>query len=88
MTDRENVLKGLEWILNDIEENGHYQVRYYANDIRKAIALLNKFIRSWRMIKFSVMDTANNNAGPDGNEDVYRILTWVATMMDNQEKGW
>lgn len=48
----------------------------------------DKFMRSWRMIKFSVIDTANNNAGPDGNEDVYRILTWVATMMDNQEKGW
>lgn len=51
-------------------------------------ARYEEILRSWRMIKFSVMDTANNNAGPDGNEDVHRILTWVATMMDQQEAKW
>ena len=48
----------------------------------------DEVMRSWRLIKFSAVETANYNAGPEGNEDVYRILTWVATMMDNQEKEW
>lgn len=47
-----------------------------------------KVMHSWRLIKFSVMETANNNTGSNGNEDVYRILTWVATMMDKQEAKW
>ena len=42
MADRDKVIKGLEWILNDIEENGHYQVGYYADEIRDAIALLKE----------------------------------------------
>lgn len=42
MTDREKVIKGLEWMLNDIEENGHYQVGYYADEIREVIALLKE----------------------------------------------
>ena len=42
MADRETVIKGLEWILNDIEENGHYQVSYYADEIREALALLKE----------------------------------------------
>lgn len=40
--DREKVIKGLEWILNDIEENGHYQINYYADEIRKSLALLKE----------------------------------------------
>jgi hypothetical protein len=42
MPDREKVIKGLEWMLNDIEENGHYQVGYYADEIREVIALLKE----------------------------------------------
>lgn len=48
----------------------------------------DKIMHSWRTIKLSAVDTANNNAGPDGNLDVYMILTWVATMMDQQEAKW
>lgn len=40
--DHAKVIKGLEWILNDIEENGHYHVDYYADEIREAIALLKE----------------------------------------------
>lgn len=40
MSDRESVTNGLEWVLCDIEGNGHYQIEYYAGEIRKAIALL------------------------------------------------
>lgn len=56
--------------------------------LKEQEALVTRLRRSWKMIKFSVMDTANNNAGPDGNEDVYRILTWVTTIMDQQEALW
>ena len=48
----------------------------------------DKFMRSWETIKFSVVDTANNNAGPGGNPEIFRILKFVARMMDSQEKGW
>lgn len=40
MTDREKVVNGLEWILNDIKENGHYQVDNYEDEIREALVLL------------------------------------------------
>ena len=40
MPDRGKVIKGLEWILNDIEENGHYQVDNYEDEIREALVLL------------------------------------------------
>ena len=53
-----------------------------------AAVLLETMYKAWQMIKYSVIETANNNAGPDGNEDVYRILTWVATMMGQQEAKW
>ena len=42
MTEKEKVLSELRWVLNDIEENGHYQVKYYAEIVRAAIALLEK----------------------------------------------
>ena len=42
MIDREKVINGLEWILNDIEENGHGQISYYADEIREDIALLKE----------------------------------------------
>lgn len=40
MPDREKVINGLEWILNDIKENGHYQVDNYEDEIREALVLL------------------------------------------------
>lgn len=51
MIDMEKVIKGLEWILNDIEENGHYQVGYYADEIRKALALLKEQEAKERCLK-------------------------------------
>lgn len=42
MPDREKVIKGLEWILSDIEKNGHYQVSYYAEEIQDALALFRE----------------------------------------------
>ena len=42
MPDRGKVVKGLEWILNDIEENGHYQVDNYEDEIREALVLLKE----------------------------------------------
>lgn len=42
MPDREKVINGLEWILNDIKENGHYQVVNYEDEMREAIALLKE----------------------------------------------
>jgi len=42
MADREKVINGLEWILNDMEENGHGQIDYYADEIREAITLLKE----------------------------------------------
>lgn len=42
MPDREKVIKGLEWILNDIKENGHYQVDNYEDGIREALVLLKE----------------------------------------------
>jgi len=42
MIDREKVINGLEWILNDMEENGHGQIDYYADEIREAITLLKE----------------------------------------------
>ena len=40
MPDRKKVINGLEWILNDIKENGHYQVDNYEDEIREALVLL------------------------------------------------
>ena len=40
--DREKVVNGLYWVINDIEENGHYQIEYYAEKIRDALALLKE----------------------------------------------
>ena len=101
MTDREKVIKKLEECLS-ASCRGFRTCPYNDADwdaVREALALLkeqealaahqrDEFMRSWRTIKFSVMDTANNNAAKDGNEDIYRILTWVATMMDQQEEKW
>lgn len=104
MPDREKVLKALEHHKETAVCNGcpyaedSDTAQGYCPVYDDAIALLkeqealaahqrDEFMRSWRTIKFSVMDTANNNAG-DGNEDIYRILTWVATMMDQQEAKW
>ena len=42
MPDREKVVEGLYWVINDIEENGHYQIEYYAEEIRNAIVLLKE----------------------------------------------
>lgn len=42
MPDREKVIEGLYWVINDIEENGHYQIEYYAEEIRNALALLKE----------------------------------------------
>ena len=42
MMDREKVINGLEWILNDIEENGRCHVNYYAGEIRNVLALLKE----------------------------------------------
>lgn len=42
MSDREKVVNGLEWILNDIEENGRCHVNYYAGEIRNVLALLKE----------------------------------------------
>lgn len=42
MIDREKVINGLEWILNDIKENGHYQVDNYEDEIREALVLLKE----------------------------------------------
>ena len=42
MPDREKVINGLEWILNDIKENGHYQVDNYEDEIREALVLLKE----------------------------------------------
>ena len=100
MADREKVIKKLEECLS-ASCRGFRTCPYSDADwdaVRAALALLkeqetlaahqqDEFMRSWRTIKFSVMDTANNNAG-DGNEDIYRILTWVATMMEQQEAKW
>lgn len=101
MADREKVIQRLEECLSASCRG--FRTCPYSDDpdwdaVRAAMAMLkeqealashqrDEFMRSWRTIKFSVMDTANNNAG-DGNEDIYRILTWVATMMDQQEAKW
>lgn len=50
--------------------------------------VLEAIEKDWKQIKFSVIETAQNNAGEDGDESVYRILTWVANMMDNYEARW
>lgn len=33
----DEVIENLYWIVNDIEENGHYQIQFYADTIRNAI---------------------------------------------------
>lgn len=48
-------------------------------------ATVREAVRAWQTVKFTVNETAQNNAGE--NEDVYRILMYVARLMDNQEKG-
>lgn len=65
-----------------------YQGEDYCTDnvMTDALALLDTMYRAWETVKFSVLDTAQNNAGE--NEDVYKILMFVARLMDNQEKGW
>jgi len=45
-------------------------------------------LKSWKLIKSSVHETAENNAGEDGNKDVFSILKWLDRMMENQEHGW
>jgi hypothetical protein len=100
MTDREKVIESLNKALTNVGygDMDNVTLSEVEESIESAIALLreqealaahqrDEFMRSWRTIKFSVMDTANNNAG-DGNEDIYRILTWVATMMDQREAKW
>lgn len=51
MPDREKVINGLEWILNDIKENGHYQVDNYEDEIREALVLL----KEQEPVKFKVI---------------------------------
>ncbi len=41
MIDREKVLKGLEWVINDIEENGNINhAGQYLTEIKDALELL------------------------------------------------
>ena len=101
MADREKVIAALEKACRDSVELppfvGCIEITKEAIEegilplLREHEALAaqrDEFMRSWRMIKYSAIETANNNAGPDGNLDVYRILTWVATMMGQQEVKW
>ena len=91
MTDRENVIKRLEECLS-ASCRGFRTCPYSDNEwdaVETALTLLREhpIMADWKRLKFSVLETANNNAS-EGNEDVYRILTWVAQMMDNYEKRW
>ncbi len=103
MPDRKKTIEALSKALTRVEygDMDNVTLSEVEEAIESAIALLReqealaanyrdefKFMHSWRLIKFSVVETANNNAGPNGNEDVYRILTWVATMMGQQEAKW
>lgn len=63
-----------------LQEIGHLVM--LADEMRKEQS------QAWSTIKFSVLETAQNNAGEDGDKSVYDILTWVATMMDNLEERW
>lgn len=97
MTDREKVIKGLECCKLGCDYGCPYAyseedcTRNLASDaleLLKAKETRQKnMLRSWKMIKFSVLDTAHNNADA-GNEDFYKLLTWVANMMDQQEAKW
>ena len=86
MYDRETVMSWLEGLAQD-------DWRLYHSDsevqeiARNALAMLKTMHRAWQTVKHSVLDTAQNNAGENGNEDVYSILMFVARLMDNQEKG-
>lgn len=40
MTEAERVLEALKWMLNDLEENGHYQVGLYADVVRDAVKVI------------------------------------------------
>ena len=42
----EKTIEGLMWILNDIEENGHYQVDLYADVIRAALDEIQRMKKS------------------------------------------
>ena len=64
------------------ETEGYRKVLSAIKEMRE-----HPIMADWKRLKHSVLETANNN-GSEGNEDVYRILTWVAQMMDNCEKRW
>lgn len=42
MTETERALEALRWMLNDLEENGHYQVGLYADVVRDAVKVIEK----------------------------------------------
>ena len=101
MTDREKVMQWLKTCANGCEDgcpyeykNLVYRVECKADLMSDALELLKaeetrrqNMLRSWRIIKYSVLETANNNADA-GNEDYYNLLTWLANMMNQQEAKW
>lgn len=94
MTDRDMVIRGLE-TCSHADEVGCDQCPYYGTQGERgcqstmqmdAIALLDVMHRAWQTVKFAAIETAQNNAGD--NEDVYKILMFMARLMDEQEKRW
>lgn len=71
---------------NKTEKRKYIERSCTIGDAILAVEEVEQLRRAWQTIKHSVIDTAQNNAGTDGNEDVYKILMFVAQMMDNQEK--
>lgn len=92
MPDLEKVLKALEHhklsaVCNGCPYEGDDDTpKGYCPVYDDAIALLDTMHRAWETVKFTVNETAQNNAGE--NEDVYKILMFVARLMDNQERWW
>ena len=89
MTDLEKVIQALKECAHS-EECGkcpYVTVEFCEFEaMADAAVLLETMYRAWKTVKFSVLETAHNNAGE--NEDVYEILMFVARLMDNQEKRW
>lgn len=92
MNDREKTIKSLENLCVRFgRETGKNSL---CLTLMNALCLLKEeearrknMLRSWQMIKHSVLETAANNADA-GNEDFYKLLTWVANMMNQQEAKW
>ena len=78
MTEREKVLKGLEWVINDIEENGNINhAGQYLTEIKDALELLKENDIELERIYQNICTYINGGCSTDTEADKQHVCKMI-----------